>query len=244
MGELDFLQNHQLINHYKEEVLMRQAKKQDLALLANHRATIYGFLAAIYRQEVSSGLLKQIKDPQFLEVLSSLGIELNNGFFKKPEKELIEDLAVEYAHLFLGPGKHISPHESVHHKKENAPSGQLWGESTAEVKKIIESSGLEYQPEYTGLPDHISVELEFMQHVVLREEQAWEAEDKEMAHLCLENEKKFIEEHLARWVPNFCEKVTQEADLPFYREMARLTQTFIEFEKQELNKLKEDTPKK
>jgi TorA maturation chaperone TorD len=228
------------INHSKEEVLMRQAKKQDLAPLANHRATIYGLLAAIYRQEVSSGFLKQIKDPQFLKVLSNLGIELNNGFFNKPEKELLEDLAVEYARLFLGPGKHISPHESVHHKKENAQSGQLWGESTAEVKKIIESSGLEYQPEYTGLPDHISVELEFMQQVLQREEQAWEAEDKEMAHRCLENEKKFIEEHLARWVPNFCEKVIQEADLPFYREMARLTQTFIEFEKEELNKQMDD----
>jgi TorA maturation chaperone TorD len=215
---------------------MRQAKKQELAPLANHRATIYGFLAAIYRQEVSSGLLKQIKDPQFLKALSSLGIELNNGFFNNPEKELLEDLAVEYTRLFLGPGKHISPNESVHHKKEGSHSGQLWGESTAEVKKFIESSGLEYGSEYTGLPDHISVELEFMQQVLQREEQAWEAEDKEMAHLCLENEKKFIEEHLARWVPVFCDKVIEEAELPFYREMAGLTKKFIEFETEEINR--------
>jgi TorA maturation chaperone TorD len=35
--------------------------------------------------------------------------------------------------------------------------------------------------------------------------------------------------------------VITEADLPFYREMARLTKTFLEFEKQELNKLKNNT---
>jgi TorA maturation chaperone TorD len=215
---------------------MSQTKKHSLAPLADFRSTIYGFLAAIYRQEVSSDLLQQIKDPQFLGVLTQLGIELNNGFFKKPDKELLDALAVEYARLFLGPGKHISPHESVHHKKEGAQSGQLWGESTAEVKKIIESSGLEYKTEYTGLPDHISVELEFMQQVILREEQAWQDSDKETALLCQENEQKFVDEHLFRWIPDFCEKVVTEADLPFYREMARLTKTFIEFEKQEMER--------
>jgi TorA maturation chaperone TorD len=219
-----------------EEVLMDQTKKHSSASLANLRSTIYGFLAAIYRQEVSSDLLQQIKDPRVLGVLTKLGIELNNGFFKTPEKELLEALAVEFAHLFLGPGKHVSPHESVHHKKEKAQSGQLWGESTAEVKKIIESSGLEYQPEYTGLPDHISVELEFMQQVILREEQAWQDDDKETALLCLENEKKFIDEHLFRWIPEFCEKVIEEADLPFYREMAKLTKNFIKFETKEIDK--------
>jgi TorA maturation chaperone TorD len=220
---------------------MSQTKKHSSAPLANFRSTIYEFLAAIYRQEVSSDLLQQIKDPRFLGVLTKLGIELNNGLFKKPEKELLEALAVEYAYLFLGPGKHISPHESVHHKIEGAQSGQLWGESTAEVKKIIEASGLEYKTEYTGLPDHISVELEFMQQVTLCEEQAWQDDDKETALLCQENEKKFVGEHLFRWVPNFCAKVIAAADLPFYREMARLTRSFIEFEKQELDKLKTDT---
>jgi TorA maturation chaperone TorD len=213
---------------------MAKTEKLNMKDLAGHRSNIYGLLAAIYRREMTSDLLKQIKDPSMLEVLSNLGIELNNGFMKTPEHVLLEDLAVEYARLFIGPGKHISPHESVHHKRDDGQWGQLWGPSTAEVKKFIESAGLSYQSEYTGLPDHISVELEFMQQVLQREEQAWKAEDKEMAHLCLENEKKFIEEHLACWVPIFCEKVIKEAELPFYRGMADLTQKFVEFEKNEV----------
>ncbi len=208
--------------------------------LAEHRSSLYGFLAAVYRQELNSELLQQMKDQRFRDVLSNLGVKLNNGFFQNAEEELLENLAVEYSRLFVGPGKHISPHESVHHKKEGVQSGQLWGELTAEVKKIIEFSGLEYKSEFTGLPDHISVELEFMQHVVQREAQAWEADDDKTALLCLKNEKKFVDEHLFCWIPDFCEKAIKSAELPFYKEMARLTRSFIEFEKQELKQLTED----
>lgn len=219
---------------------MVKPEKLNMKELAGHRSSIYGFLAAVYRQELNSELIRQMKEDQFQEVLSDLGVRLNNGFFQSSEKELLENLAVEYARLFVGPGKHISPHESVHHKKDGVQSGQLWGELTAEVKRIIESSGLEYKSEFTGMPDHISVELEFMQHVVQREAQAWEADDDKTALLCLKNEKKFIDEHLFCWIPDFCEKAIKAAELPFYREMARLTHSFIEFEKEELNKLKDD----
>ena len=213
---------------------MAKTEKINMKELAGHRSNIYGLLAGIYRREMTSGLLKKLRDPPILRILSNLGIELNNGFMKKPEHELLEDLAVEYARLFIGPGKHISPHESVHHKRDGGQWGQLWGPSTAEVKKIIESAGLSYQSEYTGLPDHISVELEFMQQVTLAEEKAWEDGDKNQALAYLENEKKFIENHLAGWIPAFCDKVINKAELPFYRVMAELTQKFIEFEKNEV----------
>ncbi len=209
-------------------------EKKNFKELAEHRSSIYGFLAAVYRQELTSELLQQMKDRRFQEVLSNLGVKLNNGFFQNSEKELLENLAIEYTRLFVGPGKHIPPYESVHHEKEGVQSGQLWGELTGQVKHIIESSGLEYKSEYTGMPDHISVELEFMQHVVQREAQAWEADDDETALLCLKNEKKFVDEHLLGWIPDFCQKVSATAEMPFYREMARLTRSFIEFEKEEL----------
>ena len=219
---------------------MAKTEKHNMQDLAGHRSSIYGFLAAVYRREMTSELLQQIKAQQFQEVLSSLDVKLNNGFFHNSEKELLENLAIEYTRLFVGPGKHISPHESVHHKKDGVQSGQLWGELTGQVKNIIESSGLEYKSEYTGMPDHISVELEFMQQVVQREVQAWEAGDDETALLCLKNEKNFVDEHLLGWIPDFCEKVIEAAEMPFYREMARLTRSFIEFEKQELRKLAQD----
>ena len=210
--------------------------KADTAIMARQRSDIYGLLAMVYRQEVNSEFLEQIKDPRFLGVLSDLGIQFDDDFLQKPEKELLEDLAVEYTRLFLGPGKHISPHESIHHEKDNSKWGQLWGDSTVEVKKFIETTGLEYQTDFKGLPDHISVELEFMQQLTLREEQAWEDADTEGAAYCRNIEEKFIEEHLIPWVPEFCEKIMQETELPFYRDLAALTRNFIEFEKAEMKR--------
>ncbi len=80
-----------------------------------------------------------------------------------------------------------------------------------------------------------------MQQVLQRQEQAWEADDDETALLCLKNEKKFVDQHLFGWIPDFCEKVIEAAEMPFYREMARLTRSFMEFEKKELKEIKEDS---
>jgi TorA maturation chaperone TorD len=205
-------------------------ENQEKAEMATQRSDAYGLLAAVYRQEVASNLLNQIKDPEFLGVLSGLGFELADSFINAPESELLEALAVEYAMLFLGPGEHISPHESVHHQRDDTQSGMLWGETTVEVKKFIEFSGLELSDEYTGLPDHISIELELMQQIAKREAKAWKEEDRNDAMRCRKYEKQFVEEHLARWVPGFCEKVVAGAELPFYREMALLTKAFLAFE--------------
>ena len=214
---------------------MSKIGKEDKRAVAKNRSDIYGLLASVYRQEVTSDLIQQIKDPQFLGVLSDLGTERLDTFLQKPENELLGDLAVEYARLFLGPGKHISPHESVHHQREDGQWGKLWGASTAEVKKLIEATGLSYSDDFKGLPDHITVEFEFMQQLTLCEEQAWEETDTDKVTTCRQVEKKFIEEHLVRWIPVFCEKVIQEAELPFYRAVAALTRSFIEFEKAEMN---------
>ena len=201
-----------------------------------HRSDIYGLLATIYGQEITSDLLQQIKTPQFLGALSVLEVEGIDGLMQKPEAELLEDLAVEYTRLFLGPGKHISPHESVHHQREDGQWGKLWGASTVEVKKFIEATGLSYTDDYKGMPDHISVEFEFMQQLILAEEQAWKEADADKAASCRQVEKKFIEEHLINWIPAFCEMVIQEAELPFYQAVAALTRSFIEFEMEEMNR--------
>jgi TorA maturation chaperone TorD len=217
------------------EVKLTHTETKDHGAEARHRSDIYGLLATVYGQEITSDLLGQIKAPQFLGALSVLEVEGIDSLVQKPEAELLEDLAVEYTRLFLGPGKHISPHESVHHQREDGQWGKLWGASTVEVKRFIEATGLTYNEEFKGLPDHISVEFEFMQQLTLREEKAWK-EDPGQAQACRQVEKKFIEEHLIRWVPAFCEMVIQEAESPFYHAMAALTRSFIELEMEEMNR--------
>lgn len=213
---------------------MSESDNKEAAAEARRRSHIYGLLASVYRQEVTSDFLKQIKDPQFLGVFSDLGLDLGQDFLQGSEESVLEEMAVEFTRLFLGPGKHISPHESVHRPSEEGGTGQLWGEPTVKVKKFIEAAGLEYSSEYSGMPDHISVELEFMQHLTLREAQACEEDGREGSKFYQNIEKAFIEEHLIRWVPKFCEKVMEETEMLFYKGIASFTKKYIAFEKEEV----------
>lgn len=210
-------------------------KVGDQAAVATQRTVVYRLLAEIYRREVTPEFLQKMKGPRFLGVLQGFGIEWEGDLLEKPEEGLLEELSVEYARLFLGPGKHISPHESVHHQREDGQWGQLWGKSTVEVKKFIETAGLTYETEYQGIPDNISVEFEFMQRLIEREAQALAENDEESVLKCRKIERKFMEEHIIRWVPRFCDQVAKEAENPFYRDMAVLTKSFIEFDRKEVD---------
>jgi TorA maturation chaperone TorD len=216
--------------------MKKNVELKDRAEQAQQRSNIYGFLARVYRKELTSEMLAQIKDPRFKEVLSDLGVQLGDEFFSVPDNELIENLAIEYTRLFLGPGRHISPHESIHYERDDGDWGKLWGASTVEVKKFVESLGLKYKESDTSIPDHISVELELMQKVIEKEKQAWSANGgKDVLHF-LKIEKMFMEDHIIKWISQFCDKVIAETEVSFYREMAELTKSFITLEMEEINR--------
>lgn len=202
---------------------------------ARIRSNIYGFLASLFREEITAEHLRYLNDPDVKAILSEMGVQYDI-FSQKDQDELLEDLAVEYARLFLGPDKHISPHESIHHPRDDGDWGMHWGASTVEVKKFIESAGLEYKEEYSGMPDHVSVELEFMKEVAGREAQAMEEDDWEGALYCQKMEKKFICEHLIKWVPRFCDKIISQAEISFYGDLADITKKFITLELEEIDK--------
>ncbi len=197
---------------------------------AKARSQVYGLLAAVFRAEPTAAFLRELKGPGLSGIFSELGLNLGQELQEKPEAELLEELAVEYTRLFLGPGPHISAHESVFVEVDDGSQGGLWGAKTVEVKKFIETAGLTYDSDYTGIPDHVSVELEFLQKLAEWEADKWADDDAENAIYCLGVEKKFIKEHLIKWVPELCDKIVAQAELPFYRELAHFTRDYIEFD--------------
>lgn len=203
---------------------------RDMVAKTMERSSLYGFLALVYREEPTAAFLLKMKNAEFLDALSAAGVRFDKAFFASPDEELLDELAIEYTRLFIGPGRHIPASEGAQRE------GALWGRTTSEVARLVENCGLRYNPEYCDPPDHIGVELEFMQEVTRREAEAWEREDSSEALHCLHIEREFIGKHLSRWVPLFCEKVAQEAECSFYREMAVLTDSFIQCEYKEIRK--------
>ncbi|MHC4181915.1 MAG: TorD/DmsD family molecular chaperone [Planctomycetota bacterium] len=204
----------------------------EMDVTAENRSNSYGFLSIVYLREPTMEFIKSLRESNILDVLNRPDLHFNEQTPNEVSDKFLNDLELEYTRLFIGPGKHISPYESAYRGNGNA----LWGETTVAVKNFIESSGLEYSSNWFGLPDHIGVELEFMQRFTCREKEAWTQEDKETAIRCLEFEKKFIDEHLSQWVPIFCNKVKEETQVAFYGEIADLTRQFIDYDSKLIDK--------
>ncbi len=208
---------------------------RDISGHALQRSNVYGFLARVYRKELTPDMLDHLKNSMFAEVLYDMDVTLGDEPFSQPDEELLEALAVEYTRLFLGPGRHVSPHESVHHERDDGDWGRLWGASTVEVKKFVESLGLTYKESDRSIPDHISVELELMQKIIEKEHQAWSMKNANDALHYLKIEKMFMEDHLSKWIPQFCDKIIHEAGMSFYQRMAEITKNFIALEREDIN---------
>ncbi len=203
----------------------------ELAELSTARANAYGFLAGIYHSEPSTEFLKSLGEPEGVAILEAFGLSLAEVFEGTSDVEqLAEGLAIEYSRLFIGPGSHISPHESVHVTGQDVIDGELWGKATVAVKKFMAAAHIEVNDKFGGMPDHISAELEFMQQLAQLESEAWTAKNNEIASNIMRVQKRFYDEHLSRWVGNFCDKVVAQAEYPFYAKFAQATKDFIEFE--------------
>lgn len=196
---------------------------------AMERSNLYGFLAAVFRAEPTAELIAEIRKAPFRDALKAVGADLTESLGGDSDKELLDDLAIEYVRLFLGPGRHIAPYAAVY----LGGGASLWGPETAWVKTFIEDSGFDYKADFHDLPDHIAVELEFMREITARQARALDKDDEEKALDYRRREIEFLTKHLARWVPEFCRKVEADAQYSFYGEMARLTKDFIRLEAEE-----------
>ena len=197
-----------------------------LAGTAQQVGQLYGFLASLYRAELTQQQLDALRQPEMAAMLTAAGIDLQGAFWTKPDAQLLEELAVEYTALFLGPGGHISPHESVQIEEH----GGYWGDATTAMRRFITETGIEYDSGYNGVPDHISVELEFLGELARRESLAWEQEDSAAAGNCLAYQRDFLDEHLGLWVEKFCTRVVETGELSFYRDVAQVTAEFVRSE--------------
>lgn len=135
----------------------------------------------------------------------------------------VKALIPEYCRLFVGPGSlPVPPYESVYRE-----GWRVFGETTLEVKRRYEEAGYTLNPSFTELPDHVAAELVFMAVLAEEEAKAWEAEDVSAALTWLERERAFLDDHLTRWLPDFCDRVLTATDSPFYRGLASALREFV-----------------
>jgi len=132
------------------------------------------------------------------------------------------DLRLEYNRLFVGPRMlPCPPYESVYREdREPDERGTLMGPSVWDVKKRYSEAGLAISKDFMDYPDHVAVELEFMDFLCSRESFATAEKKEEERALWQSREKEFLESHIRKWTGVFSEKVLKSTDSPFYRTAA------------------------
>ncbi len=134
-------------------------------------------------------------------------------------KNDLDDVLREYTRLFIGPYKlPCPPWESVYTSSKRL----MIQDAAEEVQKLYREAGLTINSPNI-MPDHIGAELNFL--AVLFEKMGRETENKE---LYVDTIKRFMEDHLLKWVPRFTRDMEEATDSPFYKALARTTRTLLE----------------
>ena len=197
-----------------------------LETFRRHVAEDLQVLATIHDHEPDAALLKQLKEADFPSSLTLLpntgpGIEAMtlvqqalSALSTDPDQEILDELAADYASIYLNHNISASPEESVWLDEDSLMCQQ----SMFQVRSWYESHGLEI-PDWRLRPDdHLVYELQFIAFLLGRDEQME----------TLEKTATFMDEHLLRWLGNFGERVLVRCDTPWFAGIAALTAAYCE----------------
>ncbi len=176
-----------------------------------------------------------LPDPGLSEKLENLEFNMANvfesavKFVQNMRQEFkagvdLEPLKVDFSKLFVGPYEmSAAPYGSVYLEEGR----KMMGDSTLDVKNRYREAGLDTAKTFKDAPDHISAELEFMYYLIFKEIEAFSNSDTETAIGFIQKQKSFLKDHLMAWVPEFANSISENAENPFYRNLAKVTTAFL-----------------
>lgn len=141
------------------------------------------------------------------------------------------DMQVEYARLFTGPGRTaVKCYASEYLDADQDGKARLNGPAAVFAATAYAAEGATLVGRRGELPDHATVELEFLYHLCRREEHAWEARDDGEALRLRCALDSFWRDHACAWLPSFAAAVLGATRLDFYSGMAELLNAHLTVE--------------
>jgi TorA maturation chaperone TorD len=208
------------------------------------RADIYNFLRVVFLKGPDTDLVEGLRNTSLFDESDINGkSDLNKGIkillssIKRNElnrRKLLEDLNWDYHRLFVGPYKLLAPpYESAYRNDSHL----VMQEETIAVREVYQTAGLRVKNLHTFPDDHIGIELELMYYLTKENYKALLEKKREKALQFLNLQKKFLDEHLSRWIPLFSGDIINNAKTGFYKGIAILTRGYIEEETININDL-------
>ncbi len=207
--------------------------------LTRARGALYRFLGGAYVMEVDGEQLKMLKRLTFpaIEPEDDADRDLKEGFelladyIEKITEDDLDDLAADYAKVFLAAGdatgRAAFPYESVYVDKKH----RVGGSTEMQMHALYKERGFEPDPNvYRTMDDHIGLMLEYQGILCGEIAKALEGGDPEKAYGILREQKAFLKKHLTNWAYSFTGDVSRYSERGFYRGIAKITCGFLKKE--------------
>ena len=99
-----------------------------------------------------------------------------------------------------------------------------------DIAGFYKAFGLELSRDIHERLDHLSVELEFMHFLAYKESYALCHDSADKTQIVVDAQKKFLKNHIGRWVPLFSRMLVKKADTGFFRYLAEFTADCMDFD--------------
>lgn len=182
---------------------------------AIRRAQIYGYLCELFlypRHNWSEDL------PLVAEIVQQLGWI---GVQLSPFNASLADLQAAYQSTFGIAGS------LCYETEYGLPHEYRQSQEMADIAGFYRAFGFELGGDIRERPDHVTVELEFMHVLALKEAYALENDLTEHYEICVEGQQKFLQDHLGRWVGLFAQSVAHNAPDSLYVKLAQFAADFV-----------------
>ena len=93
------------------------------------------------------------------------------------------------------------------------------------MKKFYRKAGLVPEERVHESPDYLTIELDFMKQLCLREQQEWST-GRDATETII-HEEEFLRGHLGSWISDFCAQVEKHCFTDFYRGFCMIMDVFI-----------------
>lgn len=180
---------------------------------------IFNLLKHIFWAEPSNDFLKDVAAMEAIPEEDALDRGLNQIIkaVKKNKERLdkyAEELAVEFARLFIGPRNPPAiPYASFYLSEAKT----VMSDVTIDVRKMYLDAGMAVKELYSLPDDHIAIELEFLQYLAERVIVLFEKGNREEAACLYEMRESFLKDHFSKWVTSFADNIIASANEDFYR---------------------------
>lgn len=206
------------------ENMTTELSGEELVAECRARANIYRILSGAFLEEPTVAYLNALRSPEAMASLKDMGVEFGADFTDVPVEQLQDELANEYAVLFVVSGG-CPAVESIR------LTGRFQQQPYFEMREIYRKAGFEVKGgRFVVFDDQLGAQLSFLAEMLDRAADALASGKQDEYEDAVKTIKRVWALHLGKWVRGYATLLERATEYSFYRGIAKLLGGFAEWE--------------